>query len=553
MCPDLSRCGPGPAATPRIPGGRFPRCTTGSDDDAPPELHGLLAGDDARSPRRVLPVRRRSLPPEVARVARVLEEVLWQLDSKKERWSYDHITRAAGSEWQTHTDERLRPDQVAALVLDPGRVVGVRHRGNTRLAVLDIDAKPGRPSPYWHPDGPEHSAAFRRLESKAAAAGCALVTFRTPSGGWHVWMVLPAVVHYTLAAELGRLLAASARLQEAPAVLEVFPTPAGWTDADAKARKRSGGFRLPGQAGGAVWLGGAAGWNTDPANAWAEVEAALDAAEVTPAWGALLERACEARSRRRNRPAGAGRACRVRRPCRVAWTAPGQSNQNLGALANALRLSGDTAEALGARIAAAARSCSGFDRYASADTKARLDAWALSWAAACIRRPPQGNGRQQQATDPGRNYRLRREALARVIDGAVSIARAHGAAASQLSQRRIAELLEVDRMTLRKLWAIFTGRLQAALLRAAGGGRDPLPKGGGVVAPGGSAEGKAETGALSCLENLNLFPHPADNLQPCRGHPASPPDLPIAPADRMTARRMAERLELARWLGLSPP
>jgi hypothetical protein len=481
----------------------------------------------------------------------VLAEALWLPDSKRERWSFDHICRASESDpWQTCRNVRLSPAEVAALIAEPALIVGARHRGQTRLAVLDIDARPGRPSPYWHPAGPECSDAFHHLEAAADAVGCALVTFRTPSGGWHVWALLPEAIHYTAAAEVGRLLAADAGLREDAAVLEVFPTPASWSDADAKNRTLSGGFRLPGQAGGAVWLG-PAGWNKDPINAWAEALAALDATEINDAWVALLERALAARRRRRSRPVGGGRNCRSRRAVGIVWSGPGQSNRNLGALANALRRPMDTPEALGARIAAAARQCPGFATYASADTRARLDAWARDWAAACLRHPPRATGCQHKTTDAGRNHRLRRQSLVKIIDGALAMAKTYGADAAELSQRRIAEILGVNRATLRRFWETFTGRLAAALRRRAATGTDPLPQGGGLTDPGGIAGRPSSWSGFACSENPDLPSRPARNLPPCRDHPAQPPAMPTAPADRPTPRRIAERLELARWLGLS--
>jgi hypothetical protein len=194
-------------------------------------------------------------------------------------------------------------------------------------------------------------------------------------------------------------------------------------------------------------------------------------------------------------------------------------------------------------MAAAARACPGFSRYASRDTVARLDAWCRDWARSCHRRPPRAVASRRQSTDPGRNHRLHREAVAKVIDAAVVIARDHGEAALRFSERRSAELLAMTRTTFRKVKGLFKTRLAAAIARPAAVGLHPCAKGGAAAQLHQSPDCSPE------IESLDLVPPVA--FRPCRPPPPPPLAMPIAPARDSTSRREFERNELARWLGLA--
>lgn len=462
--------------------------------------------------------------------------------------TFDPITRpASGGDWRT-VPVCLEPLQAAQMVLDPALVIGLRHRASTRLVAFDIDAHDPLPSPYWSASGPDASPAHGRLLTAAATVGATATTCRTPSGGWHVLILLPEAVPVSEAAWLARILAARADLQEAPGRLEMFPTVLQFDAGDPRQRQRSQGFRLPGQAGAATWLGGPIGWCEEPETAWLELAAGLElaaAAAADPAWLALRAEAHRARARaeaRHRRPASAApwhrRGPRLRHG--IAWTGPGQSNGHLGALANALYVPGQTPEALGAAIAAAARACPGFNQWASPATKRALDSWALSWARCCLRRPPTGR-RRPASSDPGRNYRLHREAVCRVIDRARLVAAEHGEAALRLAERRLAECFGLARNTLRKLLPLVRARLVAALypVRSAAGS-DPSPKVGQprAIDPSPLAAPPIES------RSLPFPPSPEANAPP----PAPPPALPTRPPDRLSARREHERAELLRWL-----
>ena len=62
------------------------------------------------------------------------------------------ITRRPGDGWRS--EPAAWPlERIAAAVHDPGRIVGIRPEGLIRLLLVDIDRKPDRVSPYWHPYG----------------------------------------------------------------------------------------------------------------------------------------------------------------------------------------------------------------------------------------------------------------------------------------------------------------------------------------------------------------------------------------------------------------
>ena len=487
--------------------------------------------------------------PQGQQITKVLASTVILAEPGGQHRTFDPITRpSAGGGWITAHGNYDLPT-MAALVLNPEVIVGIRHRHQTRLVCFDIDAHRPKVSPYWHPDGPDHSPALQRLLAVAEAVGCSHAIYRTPSGGWHCWILLPEAVHHSVAATVGQAMAARAALQVAPGRLEVFPSLTRWSDtSDARHRPRSNGFRLPGQQGGATWIGGLVGWCSEPSTAWEEAAAAVELADgaATAEWPVLLLEAADHRRQSRRRPAlrGPGGGHRLHRAHAVAWTGPSQSERNLGLLTNALYQPEETPEQLGERVAAAARVCPGFSRYASRDTVSRLDAWCRDWARCCHKSPPRATaGHRARSNDPGRNNRFHRQTVAKVIDGAVAIAKDHGEAALRFSERKLADLLTLTRKTFRKVKTLFLVRLAAAIARPAVVGIHPLPKGGTTARQG---------QPLACLpENEHLDPIPPVASRPCRPPPPPPSAMPIAPASILTSRREHERNELARWLGLS--
>lgn len=482
------------------------------------------------------------LDPTQALFARVLREGLMR-DGR----TFDLIRKPAdGSDgWRTVPYQCFEPDAVAALVMDPAWIVGLRHRHQTRLVAVDLD---NHDRENWRPDSPGLIA----LQAAAEAAGLGVVLVRTHNG-LHLWLAIPEAVPKVRAHWLLRVLLQRAEVDS----VEVFPSLAtGSAIADAKARPRSNGIRLPGQAGSALWVGD--GWADDPVLVWQELEANLEAAEVGPAWKELQEaaaamekefkRACRgfpSRPAPGHRPPGGGAP--------IEWTGTGQSNDLLGVLANRGYQEGHRdREALATYIEAQALAAPGFARWASPDTKCRLASKAKDWAKSCIARPPTA-GCRPRSTDPGRNARLKRESFCSLLAGCERAHREFGEAALPWSARKIAEYTGIARTTLARLRFNWPLRLLALLHQRrsghpAGGGSDPCAKGGdpSAVVP-------------ASLINQSI-PGPASPGRYLSSHlcrppsTADPPPMPtvpnkIASHPWLVDRRRREREELARWLG----
>lgn len=487
------------------------------------------------------------LEPTRALIASVLREGLMR-DGR----TFEPIQRPAdGSRgWRTLKWRCLEPDEVAAMVLDPDLVIGLRHRHRVRLVAVDLDNHHGQQN--WRPDAPRLIA----LQAAAEAAGVVPVLIRTPNG-MHLWMALPAAVPVVRAHWLVQVLLL--RAQTGP--VEVFPSLAkGSPIDDPKARPASHGIRLPGQAGSALWVGDR--WLADdPVLIWQEIKLALAVVGAGPAWDELQEEAA-ALERQHKRPCPAGP--RVSRPqarpashregALIQWTAAGQSNRVLFDLGiRGYRRGHRDPEALAAYIESEALAAPGFDRWASADTKDRLRPWAKDKAVWILRRPPTGKARSD---DPGRNHRLRREAFCAILKTAERAAREHGDAALSWSARKVAAEAGIARTTLKRLRFHWPLRVMALLYRRrsehpAVGGSDPSFKGGQGVVGGNGGESLA---VLS--ESINPSAHCTAGIR--RGPPghhcrppstADPPPMPTLAATITTARRDLEREELARWLG----
>lgn len=474
--------------------------------------------------------------------------------------TFDAITKLGGESgaWRT-IHGAMDPPVVADAVLNPDLVIGLRHRAETRALTFDIDAHAPNPSPYWHPDGPDRSAPVQRLLSELENIGAVPVIVRTPSAGWHIHAVVPEAVPTSEAAHLARLVTARAGLVIAPGHLETFPSPQAFDGSAPWLRRRSAGFRLPGQQGSSLWLGGTR-WTDELDLIWLELAAAAELASdatASSAWLEVRQLAQAARRAAEPRPRRIGPAIRRRanRTPGVSWSAPGQSNANLGRLAARLWQTGDTPASLAPRIVAAALQAPGFNEHASDDTKQRLESWALSWAAACCRKPPRPVTRPTPRTlgpRAGLNHARHRTAVLAVIDGALRLAKELGDAAQDLSQRSVAELLSIGRPTLRKLWTLWKSRItQAVFRRRRGPGQHPCAQ--GVV----FGDGGTSASGCSPAEGVHLCPAPPPTERPDRPpRPPTarhdPPAMPTRAPARPGPRAELERAELAAWLGITP-
>jgi hypothetical protein len=470
--------------------------------------------------------------------------------------SFDPIERPADGSagWRTRKNLCLEPDSVAFRVVDPDIIIGLRHRFQTRLPAIDLDNHGDGP-PVWTRDG----AATLALIRAAEAADCEAVLVPT-SHGLHLWPALPEAlptvrVHWILRALLHR-----AGIDHR--TVELFPSlPSGTPERDAKARPRSHGIRLPGQAG----TVDPADPFTDPVLIWQSLRGALDLSSRrvdSPAWRGLVRQAA-AMERRHKRALTGRRTFRLgpaspaavrRRLEAIVWTASGQSNRLLGELANVGWFAGHRdQEALPSFIAKAACEAPGFASFASLDTQRRLNRWAGEWASACIARPPSScAARRSRSADPGRNARLRREAFSALVSACERAAREHGEAALDWSARKVAEVAGIARTTLQRLRFHWRLRLLALLYRR----RSEHPA---AVAATPTSKGGGPSGCSS-IESINLLSLPARSLRPLARNLSPPPPaeadhpLPTLPAPLAShrwqaAQRAREREELAAWLG----
>lgn len=480
--------------------------------------------------------------PALTLIASVLRKAL-MLDGR----SFSPILKPANGRdgWRTRRHQCFEPEAVAAMVMDPAWIIGLRHRDHTRLVVVDLDNH-GREN--WRPDDPRLIA----LQAAAEALGMSSALYRTPNG-LHLWLALPEAVPIVRAHWL--LCVLLQRVGVDRAEVEVFPSLAtGSVIADAKARPESHGVRLPGQPGSALWVGDR--WAEDPTLIWQELEAALEQAEACPEWQELQEAAAaleqEHKRVRRRFPSRPRSSRRPGGDDPIEWTGTGESNRHLGVLANRGYRDGHRdREALAAYIEAAALAAPGFDRWASLDTKRQLAGKARDWAKCCIARPPLSRCRPR-SNDPGRNPRLKRESFCSLLAGCERAAREHGEGAVLWSARKVHEYTGIARTTLARLRFHWPLRLLAILYRRrsehpAVGGSDPSPKGG-------------DHPAVVSVESINLLPLPARSLRPLARN-LSPPSsagvdhpMPTLAAtvslhSWQAAQRTREREELARWLG----
>lgn len=486
--------------------------------------------------------------------------------------SFDTIMRPADGSggWQTIKGWRLDPDQVAFTVCGDDVIIGLRHRYQTRLCAVDLDNH-GDGAPIWTRDSPELLALVRTAE----AAGCAVTVAPSPRG-LHLWLSLPEAVPIVRAHWCLRALLQRAGIT---GKVELFPSlPSGTPERDAKARPRSHGIRLPGQAGTVV-----AGdpW-TAPLLIWGALAADLRVAAVAddaPAWSGLQAEAAamERRHKRgqRNLITRRVQPCRRRAPAvliarrlaAIQWTGPGQSNDNLGALANVGWRAGHRApEALADFIETAALAAPGFAAYASFDTRRRLSRWSAQWASCCIARPPAhvAAGRPRSA-DPGRNARLRREAFCALVAACDRAAREVGEAALSWSARKVAEWSGIARTTLQRLRFNWKVRLTACLFRPRSAHPEALAA---TPTSKGGYRGSCITSAhgLFPIESTDLPLDPARSARPLDRKPWPPPPAEgVPPAATImptrsprssshpweAGRRERERAELAAWLGIA--
>lgn len=463
------------------------------------------------------------------------------------------ITRRPGDGWRS--EPAAWPlERIAAAVHDPARIAGIRPEGLIRLCWVDIDRKPDRVSPYWHPYG--QSRQLLALEREAAAAGCSMTLLRSSaSGGLHALIALPEPVKAWRAHWLALELIARAGMEEGAGRCELYPSRLDYSDSSNPADwAQSHGIRLPGQEGSALLVGTTTA--SDTGLIYEELLQALEATEAGPSWEELLE-AAAARQRATRAPRATHRPRHAsRRAHGVRWTAAGQTNQNLARLtswARAAHPEAVTAEVLAPLIEAAALNAPGFDQWASETTRRELSGWCHRWAVCSLRRDRAPHAPAPKG-DKHHNRHLFLQTRARLT-------RAWGqlqAAAQDISQRALADLAGINRKTLRQHWDYWLQLIRGSC------GPHPCITGGAVSAvpclPSIHLSSPvppawfAEVFTLAAtVETVASPPEPPSRSRLTR--PPEAPDRSLMPfrpeAVPMNLRRARERAELAAWLGLA--
>lgn len=460
------------------------------------------------------------------------------------------ITRRPGEGWRS--EPAAWPlERIAAAVHDSARIVGIRPEGLIRLLLVDIDRKPDRVSPYWHPYG--QSRQLLALEREAAAAGCSVTLLRSSaSGGLHALIALPEPVKAWRAHWLALELVSRAGMKEAPGVCEVFPSRLDYSNsADPASWAQSHGYRLPGQDGSALICGTRTA--SDPELIYGELLEALEGTEAGPSWGELLE-AAAARQRATRVPRATHRPRHAsRRAHGVRWTAAGQSEQNLRLLtswARAAHPQAVTEEALGPLIEAAALNAPGFDRWASAETRRDLSGWCRRWARCSLRRDRAPHAPTPKG-DKDHNKRLMRQSQAALT----RLWRKLRTAAASMSQRAVADSAGLDRKTLRRHWDYWLRLVTGPYPAITGGAALAVPCLPSIhlsssVPPARLAE------VFTSAATVETSARPPDRRS--GSGPVGSPDVPhravmpfrpeVVPPNSRKARELAE---LEAWLGLT--
>ena len=360
---------------------------------------------------------------------------------------------------------------------DNPEIIGVRHERQTRIIVVDIDNKPGKPSKYWHPFG--KSRELLRLQEVAEDCGCKVdFIVSSNSGGLHVYIALPEWVHSFRAHWIGRALLQRAWIARGAGQAELFPSEMPFHAGSPSERPLSNGFRLPGQEGSALVVGDRT--ITDPVLILQQLQSAVEEAQSCLNFKKLVSQADSLRKQsKRYSKVSNGTSEFKRSPKNVAWTGPSQSNDNIGSLTTQARLlyNPETPEKLAAIVEQLAINCPGFNEYASDYTKKNIARWCRSWANCSFRRGWTANKKTVKVktnTDSGRNERLFNASRERLLD---LFHRMKDSAAS-LSKNQVRQLLGMGWATIQKHWHYWVELLQGGVHHT------PLYKGVMSGAPG---------------------------------------------------------------------
>lgn len=462
-------------------------------------------------------------------------------------------------------------ERIAAAVHSGRWVVGIRPEGQIRAIWVDIDRKPQAVSPYWHPCG--QSRQLQRLEQEAAAAGCITTTLRSSaSGGLHVVIAMPEALPAWKAHWVGAELLARSGMELAAGQAELFPSRLTYSvSPDPKDWAQSHGVRLPGQEGSALLVGDRLATDTDLI--YQQLLADLEATEAGPLWSELLEAARSRQKAAEGQPQGHTPRRSTTRAHGVCWTAAGQTNENLGRLTTWARAAHPhirTVAELAPIIEAAAIAAPGFAEHASELSQQDLSAWCARWARCSLRREQTPAPHTPEVADKHHNRRLFLQSRAALT----KLWRSMQAAATELSQRAVAELSGLNRKNVRRHWDFWLqllGGPHPSLTGGAGPAVVPLLNQSisSSISPAASAlpatiaatvptEGQTFAHTLKpsrlarrAAESMQSKPS-REGSRPPKPSGTAPPELPFRADDRPPDPwRARQRAELAAWLGLA--
>lgn len=386
------------------------------------------------------------------------------------------ILKEPGGDWVS-ARRPWKLDRIAAEVVNPRQIAGLRPEGKVRVIWTDFDKKPKAASRYWHPTA--ESPELIRLQQEVEQCGCQVTWLvSSASGGLHGVITLPEAVDAWLAHWIGQRLLERSGIEPGQGQAEVFPSHMPYASGEQKDWARSNGFRLPGQEG--CKLIAAGNFIEDPEAVYQQLISDFDLTDNCDNWGQLVEQTREkCKTSKFTKPATDKKTFKFgRKTAGVKWTATGQSQQNLARIATWARQRHthiDSAQELGAIIKQAVLNAEGFSEFASEETKKDVmrenGGLCERWARSSLRRP-WGNAKavaeEKIGGDKHYNERLYKQSRAKLTRIWKEVKNA-----AELSKNRIAKLAGMNFRTLQKHWEYWVQLISSQPLHPQGnnGGR----------------------------------------------------------------------------------
>ena len=411
---------------------------------------GFMVTDQTHD-RQVNPPLGRHMPKSLRRVAVACEKYLEAVYTTK---NFAAIEKNPGESWRSlkFIISKRHAARKAAL---RDSIIGVRPEKSTKIIVIDIDNKPGKPSPYWHPLG--KSQEITRLQQAANAFGfSSSILASSASGGLHIYITMPEAIPVWQANRMGQLLLQTAGMEPGAGIAEVFPSKLPYRSGGPSEWAQSHGYRLPGQEGSGLVVGDSIA--TDPTLIYEQLLSDVENAKPTKEFQELLAEALQLAKADKPRPAKkyARHISQNKEACNVRWTAPGQSHDNLAGITTYVYVNNPTIvdeQQLGALIERQALSTEGFDEFASDETKEDLSNWCVRWARCSIRNRKYiaCNAKPKISGDKDHNERLYRASRQKLADLYSKCKEA-----VNWSKNQIAKAAGITFRTLQKHWDYWT-------------------------------------------------------------------------------------------------